>query len=185
MECRQASTEADRLAILRQRYDIFVEEYNFLLPNENGKRIESDEYDEYSLLFGVWEQESLIASCRLVLPGSPLGFPTLNTMSVEPGIIQDSFSTAEISRITIASDHRLFKKSINILQVMQEELCRFASDSGIQQLIGVVEPSFLRLLNCSSLPYHPFGPLQQHIGAKRYPVILSVQECSTSAQEYS
>jgi N-acyl-L-homoserine lactone synthetase len=96
-----------------------------------------------------------------------------------------TLSRAEISRITVSSEHRTFKKTTKILQTMQEELCRFAVDSGIQQLIGAVEPAFLRLLNCAMLAYKPFGPLQYHIGAKRYPVFFSVQNCNSTAQECS
>lgn len=144
--------------------------------------MESDPYDAYAVLFGVWEKNSLIASCRMVLPDSPLGLPTLNTMRVDSQKIRENFLTAEISRISIASEHRVFRKSIRILQTMQQELCRFSSESGIRQLIGAVEPAFLHLLHRSGLPYHPFGPLQYRIGAERYPVIFLVQECSTSAK---
>ncbi|MFH0710027.1 MAG: hypothetical protein V2A75_07470 [Pseudomonadota bacterium] len=57
MKCSMASTASEQTAILRQRYDIFVEEFNFLAPREDGQRIEYDEYDKHSLLFGVWEDK--------------------------------------------------------------------------------------------------------------------------------
>jgi len=173
VNCSMASTANEQTAILRQRYEIFVEEFNFFASREDGQRIEYDAYDEYSLLFGVWEDKSLIASCRLVLPNSTLGLPTLKAMVIDAKKIQTNQPTAEISRITIAPEHRVFRKTIKILQTMQEEINRISSEYGIKQFIGAVEPSFLRLLNCSKLTYQPMGPLQYLIGAERYPVILT------------
>lgn len=173
MKCTVASTEIERTNILQQRYDIFVEEFGYFVPKEDGKRLEYDSYDDHSLLFGVWENDVLIASCRLVLPNSTLGLPTLNALTIDAEKIQSNQPTAEISRITIAHEHRVFKKTVRILQTMQEEINRVSAKHGIVQLIGAVEPSFLRLLNCSKLPYQPIGPLQFLIGAERYPVILT------------
>jgi N-acyl-L-homoserine lactone synthetase len=116
----------------------------------------------------------------MVLPDSPLGLPTLNTMKVDPKKIRKDLLTAEISRICVASDHRGFRKTIRILQMMQKELCRVSSETGIEQLIGAVEPAFLHLLHRSALPYRPFGPLQYRIGAERYPVVFRIGECGTA-----
>lgn len=183
MECKIASTASEQKAILQQRYDIFVEEFNFLAPREDGKRIESDEYDEHSLLFGVWKKNGLIASCRLILPSYTLGLPTLNCMTIDSTAFRKDESTAEISRILVASEHRIFKKTIKILQTMQKEINRVSSEYGIVQIIGAVEPSFLRLLNYSKLPYQPIGPLQNHIGPDRYPIILKIKDHIISMKE--
>lgn len=166
--------------ILRQRYDIFVEEFHFFAPREDGERTEIDHYDEHSLLLGVWEESELIASCRLVLPNTLLGLPTYNSLIVDSEKFQKDTLTAEISRITVTSNHRTFKKTIAILQAMQQKIDLISNEYGIFQLIGAVEPSFLRLLNCSNLPYFPIGPLQYLIGAERYPVMLSTLQSTTS-----
>lgn len=171
--CRVALIDEERNAILQQRYDIFVEEFGYFIPRDDGKRLEYDSYDTHALLFGVWENDLLIASCRLVLPNSILGLPTLNALLIDAEKIQRNHPTAEISRITIAHDHRVFKKTVRILQTMQKEINRVSYEHGIVQFIGAVEPSFLRLLNFAKLPYQPIGPLQFLIGAERYPVILT------------
>jgi N-acyl-L-homoserine lactone synthetase len=185
VKCTIASTEIEKTTILQQRYCIFVEEFGYLAPKADGKRIEYDLYDKHSLLFGVWENEILIASCRLVLPNDTLGLPTLNSMVINAGEIQTNLLTAEISRITVASEHRIFKKTIKILQIMQEEINRISAEYGIMQLIGAVEPSFLRLLNHAKLPYQPIGPLQHHIGPDRNPIILRLQNNIILMKEYS
>lgn len=184
VECRQASTEADRLAILRQRYDIFVKEFNYLAPRNDGKKIECDRYDDHSILFGVWEHNDLLASCRLVLPDSPVGLPTNNALQIDPEKLRIDRHTAEISRITIAAKHRQFKKSIKILQSLRQEMIHVSTRYGITQWIGSVEPSFMQLLNLSRLPFTPIGPLQHHIGPDRYPVVLTVQDCIISLKEH-
>ena len=183
MKCHIASTVAEKNAILQQRYAIFVEEFNFFEPQNGSEGIEYDAYDEYSLLLGVWEHKSLIASCRLVLPNDTLGLPTLNAMIIDSVKLQNTHKTAEISRITVLATHRTFKKTIKIMQLIQKELYRISSDYNILQWIGAVEPSFLRLLQCSTLPYAPIGPLQRLIGADRYPVILTKRDYFISTKE--
>jgi N-acyl-L-homoserine lactone synthetase len=151
---------------------VFVEEFNFLPPVEENRELEYDQYDEYSLLLGVWEDDDLIASCRLILPNEPLGLPTLNRMIIDSPIFRRDYPTAEISRIMIAAGHRKFKKSVKVLQLMQKKIDQLSAEHGITQCIGSVEPAFLKLLHYANLPYQPIGPLQHHIGPDRYPVIL-------------
>lgn len=184
MKCQVASTVAEKNAILQQRYAIFVEEFHFFEPHDDSDKIEYDRYDEHSLLLGVWEKEKLIASCRLVLPNNILGLPTLNAMMIDSNKLKNNDKTAEISRITVAAAHRTFKNTIKIMKIMQKELYRISSDYNIMQWVGAVEPSFLRLLQHSALPYVPIGPLQHLIGADRYPVILTIRDYAVSMKEY-
>lgn len=184
VKCQVASTVAEKNAILQQRYAIFVEEFHFFEPHDASDKIEYDRYDEHSLLLGVWEKENLIASCRLVLPNTTFGLPTLNSMIIDTNKLQSDQTTAEISRITVAAAHRTFKNTIKIMKIMQKELYRISSDYNIMQWVGAVEPSFLRLLQHSALPYVPIGPLQHLIGADRYPVILTIHDYSISMKEY-
>lgn len=183
LECRIALSEEEQTAILYQRYCIFVDEFNFFTPRNDGQQIEYDQYDEYSLLLGVWNKDLLVASCRLVLPNNTLGLPTLNAMIIDSKKLQDDQPTAEISRITVSSPHRTFKKTIKVLQLMQKKIDQISFDHKIIQLIGAVEPSFMRLLNCASLPYQPIGPLQYLIGAERFPVLLRVQDYTHTMKE--
>lgn len=178
LECKTAFTEEERYAILHQRYSIFVDEFKFFAPREDGQEIEYDRYDDYSLLLGVWKKDVLIASCRLVLPNDTVGLPTLNVMRIDSDKIIQTERTAEISRITVAAAYRTFKKTIKVLQIMQQKIDQIASDDNIFQLIGAVEPSFLRLLNYASLPYKAIGPLQYLIGAERLPVHMILKEHS-------
>lgn len=176
MECKTAHTYEERNTILQQRYSIFVEEFKFFAPREDGIEIEYDLYDEYSILLGVWNKDVLIASCRLVLPNDTIGLPTLNVMRIDSDKRIQMKQTAEISRITVATTYRTFKKTIKVLQTMQKKINQIASEYNIYQLIGAVEPSFLRLLNYAALPYQPIGPLQYLIGAERLPVLLRLKE---------
>lgn len=158
--------------ILQQRYDVFVKEFNFLTPRDDGQTIEYDKYDDCALFLGVWEHDELIASCRLILPNDTVGFPTLNRMIIDSKKLRPDQPTVEISRITVAYKHRGFKKTIKVLQTMQKEIDRISVDRGITQCIGAVDASFMKLLTYANLPYKPIGPLQHHIGPDRYPVIL-------------
>ena len=136
------------------------------------------------MLFGVWERDDLLASCRLVLPINPLGLPTANALHIDPEIFQIDSHTAEISRIAIASRHRRLRQSVKILQSLRHEMIQTSIANGISHWIGAVEPSFLKLLNLSRLYFKPIGPLQNHIGLDRYPVVLSVRDCILSLKEH-
>lgn len=176
LECKIAYTLEEQYPILHQRYAIFVEEFKFFAPSEDGQEIEYDRYDEYALLLGVWKKEVLVASCRLVLPNETVGLPTLNAMRIDSDKLIEIDRTAEISRITVAAAYRTFKKTIKVLQIMQQKIDQIVSDYNVFQLIGAVEPSFLRLLNYASLPYQAIGPLQYLIGAERLPVRMILKE---------
>lgn len=176
MECKIALDEHERNAILHQRHTIFVEEFQFFEPREDGQPIESDRYDTHAILLGVWENDLLIASCRYLLPNLELGLPTLNNFQIDPQNLQKEIPTAEISRITVAPMHRQFKKTTKILQSMQQTINSISISNNISLLIGAVEPNFLRLLNYASLPYRSIGPIQYVIGAERLPVLLNLQE---------
>lgn len=183
MECRLASTKRERHAVLQQRYIVFVQEFSFFPPREDNRKIECDRYDDHALFFGVWEKNTLIASCRLLFSDKQFELPTLSAMSIDPILLSDQ-PTAEISRITVASGHRTFKKTIRILQAMQQEISRISDARGIRQWVGAVEPSFLHLLNRAHLPYRTIGPLQFLIGAERYPVVLASQNYKTLQKEH-
>lgn len=183
MECRTATTEYERTSILRQRYKVFVEEFNFLPPVEKDKELEYDQYDEYSLLLGVWEGDDLIASCRLILPNEALGLPTLNRMVIDSPLFRRDQPTAEISRIIIGAGHRTFKKSIKVLQLMQQYIHQLSSDYPVSQYVGSIEPAFLKLLHYAHLPYQSIGPLQHHIGPDRYPVLLRTDDYLAERQK--
>lgn len=176
MECKIALNDTERNVILHQRHTIFVEEFQFFSPREDGQLIESDQYDPYALLLGVWENDQLIASCRYVLPNHQLGLPTLNNFFIDSEKFLSDAPTAEISRITVAPKYRTFKKTLKVLQTMQKKIDQISIENNITQLVGAVELNFLRLLNCASLPYQSIGPLKYVIGAERTPVLLNVNE---------
>lgn len=172
MECRLALTKTEQNAIMQQRYAVFVEEFPFFSPREDGQKIECDGYDDHAFFFGVWEKNTLIASCRLIVSDTLSGLPTFNSMTIDSAQLRSNTSTAEISRIIVVPGHRTLIKTIKILQTMQQEIHRVSAEYGIGQWIGAVEPGFLTLLNRARLPYRPIGPLQLRIHAKRYPVVL-------------
>lgn len=181
--CRTASTQEEHEAIFRQRHEVFVEEFNFLAPREDGVPIESDHYDDHSVFLGVWEEEDLIASCRLIFENNDFILPTLSKVFIDSPLFEADAKTAEISRMTIASRHRSFKKSIQIFTIMQQELDRVSAVHNVSQLIAVVEPTFLHLIHRARLPYQSIGPLQSHIGTDRCPIILKLQDRLNLAKE--
>lgn len=175
MNCHVARNENERNEILRQRYDIFVKKFGYLPSSHTSEQIEIDEYDPYSLLFGIWDENLLLGSFRLVLPNAEKGLPTLNNMEIDPTFQSDLSHTAEISRIIAATDSQSVRRSIDILKLMQSEIYTVSCQHGITSWIGSIEPAFLRLLHFAKLNYITMGPLQHYIKVDRYPVILTAE----------
>ena len=176
MVCKQAVLPHEIEAIFQQRYDIFVEEYGFFPTRE--ETLESDKYDEFALLFGVWDHNVLAASCRVIMPNPSLPLPTPQNLMTKPLFIATP-RTAEISRITISKPYRGFKNAQDIFRLMQSEICKMTSRL-IDEWVGAVNPFLLKLLNKAGLPYRPIGPNQFYIGDDRVPVVLSKNDYTKS-----
>ena len=182
--CRTASTKDELDAILQQRYEVFVEELDFFTPPNENIPLEHDCYDDHSVFLGVWEDNELLASCRLIFGNDAVTLPTVDAVFIDSPLYETNAKTAEISRLTIATPHRSFKKSIQIFTVMQQELDRIAVEHQLTQLIASVEPTFLHLINRAHLPYQSIGPLQHYIKFDRYPIILKMENRINLFKEY-
>lgn len=87
------------------RYDVYCVERKFLEAVNYPDRLETDEYDQYSMHFGVTNAyEELIGTVRLVQP-SVIGLPLYRCCEIFPHEVEklaDISSIAEISRLAIS-----------------------------------------------------------------------------------
>lgn len=87
------------------RYDVYCLERNFLQPDDYPDDLETDEYDPYSLHFGVTnDREELVGTVRLVRP-SPVGFPMYDCCHIFPQEakrLRKIPNLAEVSRLAIS-----------------------------------------------------------------------------------
>jgi N-acyl amino acid synthase of PEP-CTERM/exosortase system len=87
------------------RYDVYCIERGFLEAVNYPDRLETDEYDQYSMHFGVTNaHEELVGTVRLVQPG-PMGLPLYGCCRIFPHEAEklaDITTIAEISRLAIS-----------------------------------------------------------------------------------
>jgi N-acyl amino acid synthase of PEP-CTERM/exosortase system len=87
------------------RYDVYCIERKFLEAVNYPDRLEMDEYDQYSMHFGVTNaREELVGTVRLVQPG-PIGLPIYDCCEIFPHEVENLSRitrVAEISRLAIS-----------------------------------------------------------------------------------
>jgi N-acyl amino acid synthase of PEP-CTERM/exosortase system len=95
------------------RYDVYCLERKFLQACNYPDRLETDEYDQYSMHFGITDaREEMVGTVRLVQPG-PVGLPLYNCCEIFPHEAEKLAgitSIAEISRLAIS---RRFHRRLN------------------------------------------------------------------------
>ena len=105
---RVAMTDAFWHDVQRLRYDVYCDELRFLDPANYANKLESDEFDPFSVQFaGVNNEKEAVATLRLVRD-SRLGFPLeahASALSAEFRALPRD-KTVEISRLILARKYR-------------------------------------------------------------------------------
>jgi len=101
-------TDEEALAeVFKLRYKVYCLEWGFEKPEKYPDRLETDEYDKYSLHFAARDDsQKIVGTVRLIL-GSSAGFPAERYCQVDfdrSGIPEECF--AEISRLAINREYR-------------------------------------------------------------------------------
>lgn len=87
-------------ALKRLRYKIYCKELHWLDPAEHPDKMESDEYDAYSIHFGAFKNKKAVGYVRLILK-NPLGFPIQKILKKEILDKYQNKNAAEISRLIV------------------------------------------------------------------------------------
>ncbi|MEM5810074.1 MAG: acyl-homoserine-lactone synthase [Candidatus Aenigmatarchaeota archaeon] len=94
----------------RFRYKVFHEELRWLPLNDEGKDI--DKYDKYSVHFGIFHFEKLIAYSRIILPKGPFMLEEIfKDLIPNDYIFRKGKDSAEISRLAIDHQFRIISDS--------------------------------------------------------------------------
>jgi acyl homoserine lactone synthase len=158
----QIVDESEKKAAYRLRHSIFCRELKWVLDSTNG--MESDEYDEDAVFFGVYdEHRNLVSFLRLILSNRQFMMEKVFLFLVKPSHrIRKEADTAEISRLCVASHFRTSNKDGNfgvhkISLLLFKAVYQWCKLKGIRYLYAVTELKVYRLYCLKGFPYRMIG----------------------------
>jgi acyl homoserine lactone synthase len=163
------------------RHKIFAEQLRWV--QETASRLERDRYDDYSVHFGVYEDDALLAYLRVVKPGCPYMIDKEFVSLVGPDHeVRRAMDACEISRLCVSPEARRLMTTDNswcdsIQMILHKSLYHWCNMHGIRYLYFVVERKVYRMMRFSGIVCKPIGdPLVMPDGVEAIAVILDLRE---------
>jgi N-acyl-L-homoserine lactone synthetase len=164
--------------IHRFRYKVY-EEMDWLESTPVGKNgKETDDYDKYCEQFAILNYDWEICATVRLIHHSPIGYPTEKFLDLEqPQYQYDKDKLSEMSRIFIDPKHRNMRETRIFLNVFAKSLVyEKMKEYGIEYCYGMMEPTFIKLVNLFKIPYQPICELKKVYNKLKHPSILYVKE---------
>ncbi len=149
---RVVESEAEREAIYRFRYQVYVEELGLTAQADHENRWLRDQYDDQSLSFAVFEGDDVVGSLRLILMDHVRDpAPLINAFEMGPAMAEFGASAVVTSSRFIIAPHK--RNSMAIFQLVREAFLT-ALARGIRTNFGDCSPHLL--------------PFYEQLGYRRY-----------------
>ncbi|MEW6618379.1 MAG: acyl-homoserine-lactone synthase [bacterium] len=157
----------EKLCVYRLRHKVFCEELKWVPCTKD--KLEIDEYDQKSVLFGVFDtttlkpNKKLLACLRLILPESDFMLEREFSCLIEPGYhIRKENDTVEISRLSVAPEARgkILSHNFNFYYVsflLYKGIYLWSIIHNIKYFYIVVELKFYRLLRIMGFSCRAIG----------------------------
>lgn len=167
---RVAQTASEREAAYRLRYEAVINQ-GWAKPETFPGGLEQDDYDAQAVQVLGWDDQTVVATTRLVFPTAGKLLPTEIEfdLRVEPqGQVVDG-GRAIVAKAYSDDQHRIFA---GLLGYTWLEI----QTRGYHYLCGAAVPAMIRL--CRSIGYQisVLGPARQYWGEQRYPLRFDVPE---------
>jgi N-acyl-L-homoserine lactone synthetase len=180
------TSEEERSAAYRLRHRIFCEELKWVLRSTNA--MESDEYDENAVFFGVFdEHRRLVSFLRLIMPDRQFMIEKEFLSLVDPNHrIRKEPDTAEISRLCVAPEARNNQRVGNfdvhkISLILFKGVYQWCLLNKMRYLYAVTELKIFRLYCLKGFPYRMIGrPAKMPDGVTVVAVVLDWDEFERS-----
>jgi len=177
--------EDERVQAYHLRHRIFCRELKWVPGRED--LLETDDYDEYAVSFGVFDRESRLAAyLRLIMPQRPFMLEKEFLPLVGPGHrIRREDDRAEISRLCVAPEARRSRVvsssgAYGVSMFLFKGVYHWCVDNGIRHLYAVTEEKVYRLFCAKGFPYRLIGePTRMADGVTAMAVIMDWREFET------
>lgn len=186
---------------LALRHSVFCEELK-RIPSSGASKLETDEFDVYSLHVFCRARDTgeALACSRLILPG-PKGLNVSARYALQLGDDVSHDRVAEIGRLALApAIRRLRSQSLRVLRRkslsagdgrvnlefshsygalvalgMYRQVFRLMGCYGVSYGFAAMEPSLARLYGRIGIPFAPAGPLSNEVVPARRPYLIDLQ----------
>lgn len=153
--------EDEEIQAYHLRHRVFCQELDWVSQSENA--LETDEYDDNAIFFGVFNQSKLVAFIRLILPEK--SFMMEKSFSLLVGSdhkIRKENDTVEVSRLCISPETRkdMYFGNFgvyNISMFIYKGVYHWCIRNNIRYLYLVVEYKIYRLLCAKGFPCKRIG----------------------------
>lgn len=138
------STEKDREKAYKLRADVFGKILKY--PEVNAQR-DYDKYDDFAVVFGVFENDELISTCRLVLSNDKFMLEEDFAAALKGEPVLKSPLHAEISRMCVNPLESNSRKSICAEFLLYRFMYRWSRSIGIRYWYFCVRPNYYKKLH--------------------------------------
>jgi N-acyl-L-homoserine lactone synthetase len=134
--------------------------------------LEFDEFDSRSRHVALLSRKSgeVLGTVRMVLssPEHPAkSFPLQGACSVPLHHYMPIRSSVEVSRFAISKQRRCLASPALMRLGLVRGLVKLSAELGVTHWCAVTEPSLLRLLQMTSIYFHPIGPIIEYHGPRQ------------------
>jgi hypothetical protein len=162
-QLRVASTPSERDAILRLRYAVVVE-HRWAEATSMPDGLEHDVFDDEALHLGVWDDETLAGTIRLVFPQPGRLLPTEEAYGVR---IPPQGRVVDASRIAIDREHR--SATHQLLMALSAQSWLEMRARGYSELAATATEEILALVQDLGFNTEILGLAQWYCGELRVP----------------
>lgn len=154
---KKLTTEDELVKSYRLRHLIFAERLRWV--SETPGRLEVDEYDKFTIPFGVFRKGEMLAYIRLALSKDYYMLEKdFRILLPEGHHIRKAPDTGETSRFCVHPEARADKVAgYNVYMFLFKGLYTWCCANGIRCLYTVVEEKIYRLLCARGFPCNPLG----------------------------
>lgn len=151
--------------LFRLRYKIYCEDLHWLDSSNYPDRLEKDEYDQYSLHFGAFNDGHVIGTTRLVL-SNPLGLPIKE-------ILGQTFSpagkAAEISRLIVDGTYDRSKYNLITIALIKQVYYAGKHNEQITDWYAAFDVAVHRLVRMIGFKFQAIDKPRLFMGSKTVP----------------
>lgn len=173
---------ADVLNYQELRYRMLVVKYHWAVAPNPGTNIEYDEYDAFSIPFGVFSEDGELQACsRLILPSDKAGLQIFNEFrdDLYPDFVPawKSASSAEVSSLLVSDSFKHpHRNSYPVAQWLYKAMGQWSISNRVRYWYAVAEKKFLRALGFQGFPFKIIGEGKHYKGAVTYPAVLDLEQ---------
>ena len=163
-----AQNDLERETVYRLRYQVVVDR-GWKKPDELPDGMERDHYDSKAIHVVGWEENTLAATSRLVLPELGVNLPTEEGFNLQ---VEPRGRVADMGRQIVARNYSSIRHKVFAALLAKTWLEMRAR--GYSLVCGDFSPTVMRLYRMMGFNITQLGPAQKFWGEERAPILVDI-----------